>query len=99
MYKDLFSQSKTKFCSSSNSLHSKQLPDKKKKYPLVHDYLSKFVITEKAQSHYLFIKVIGKHFNRKINELLGNAGLYQSILSVYTTYDMQALKITMLSSD
>lgn len=72
---------------------------KKKKNPLVHDYLSKFVITEKAQSHYLFIKVIGKHFNRKINELLGNAGLYQSILSVYTTYDMQALKITMLSSD
>lgn len=71
------SQSNTKFCSSSNSLLPKQLPDKKKykKNPLVHDYLSKFIITEKAQSHYLFIKVIGKHFNRKINNLLGNAGL------------------------
>lgn len=55
---------------------SNYLTKKKKKNPLVHDYLSKFVITEKAQSRYLFIKVIGKHFNRKINELLGNAGLY-----------------------
>lgn len=46
---------------------------KKFKNPLVHDYLSKLIITEKTQSHYLFIKVIGKHLNRKINKLLGNA--------------------------
>lgn len=54
---------------------SNYLTKKKFKNPLVHDYLSKFIITEKTQSHYLFIKVIGKHFNRKINKLLGNAGL------------------------
>lgn len=58
--------------SQSNYLTKKK---KLKKTPLFHDYLSKFTITEKAQTHYLFIKVIGKHFNRKINKLLGNAGL------------------------
>lgn len=54
---------------------SSYLIKKKIKNPLVHDYLSKFIITEKTQIRYLFIKVIGKHFNRKINKLLGNAGL------------------------